>query len=90
MADHDCDAVLASVHELLEGELGPGRRRELAGRLSECGHCLEAIEFEVELKLAVQASCREDLPPGMLDRLRAVLAAERPGSEPGRPDSWAL
>lgn len=79
-AEHDCDEVLRHLDDFLEGELDLHRRRELAETLAVCGHCLEAIEFEVELKLAVRESCHHDpLPPGMLDRLRDRLRGESAG-----------
>lgn len=73
MSDHGCDEVLRRVHDFLDGELTPERRQEIGEHLDCCGHCLEAFDFEAELKMAISATCRDDVPPGLVDRLRAVI-----------------
>ena len=76
MDEQDCDGVLRRVHDFLDGELTTERLSEIQSHLGGCGHCLEAFDFEAELKLAIRATCREDVPPGLLLRIRATLEAE--------------
>ncbi|MEM8902436.1 MAG: mycothiol system anti-sigma-R factor [Actinomycetota bacterium] len=76
MAEQECDDVLRRVHDFLDGELTAERLAEIRAHLGDCGHCLEAFDFEAELKIAIRATCREEVPAGLKERIRAQLEAE--------------
>ncbi|MEO1064219.1 MAG: mycothiol system anti-sigma-R factor [Actinomycetota bacterium] len=76
MDDDECGEVLQRVHDFLDGELTAERLAEIQSHLGGCGHCLEAFDFEAELKLAIRATCREQVPAGLKERIRATLEAE--------------
>ncbi len=77
MDEQDCDGILRRVHDFLDGELTAERLSEIQTHLGGCGHCLEAFDFEAELKLAIRATCREEVPDGLRERIRATLEAEQ-------------
>lgn len=76
MDDDECGEVLRRVHDFLDGELTSERLVEIQAHLGCCGHCLEAFDFEAELKLAIRATCREQVPAGLAERIRSALEAE--------------
>jgi len=49
----DCDEALRTLYYFLDGELTPARRQAIQRHLNECSPCLEAFDFEAELKLVV-------------------------------------
>ena len=76
MGEQDCRAVLRKVHEFLDEELAGTDRAEVAEHLELCFDCLEVVEFEMELKAAIAARCRDEAPGELLGRLRTLLEAE--------------
>ena len=71
----DCSQIIARLHHFLDRELSPERTALIQGHLDRCLPCLEAFDFHAELKLIVQARCREDVPSGLLERIAAALHA---------------
>ncbi len=73
-AGEECHEYLAEVHEFLDGELGRERRTVVQLHLERCGPCLDAYDFEAELRVVVSSSCRErQLPQGLRDRIASLL-----------------
>ncbi|HEV2766276.1 MAG TPA: mycothiol system anti-sigma-R factor [Acidimicrobiales bacterium] len=70
----ECREYLAEVHEFLDGELGAERRTVVEIHLERCGPCLDAYDFEAELRVVVSTSCQEnELPEGLRDRIASLL-----------------
>jgi mycothiol system anti-sigma-R factor len=70
----ECQEYLAEVHEFLDGELGGERRTVVQLHLERCGPCLDAYDFEAELRVVVSSCCREqELPQGLRDRIASLL-----------------
>jgi len=70
----DCEQALRTLYYFLDGELTPDRRQAIQRHLDECSPCLEAFDFEAELKLAIARCCRDQVPEGLRLRVATVLA----------------
>ena len=77
----DCEQALRTLYYFLDGELTVARRQAIQRHLNECSPCLEAFDFEAELKLVVARCCRDQVPEGLRQRIADVLAR---ASEPPR------
>ncbi len=80
MTDHDCDDVLAQLDLFLDRELDDGTRVRIEAHLRRCSPCLEAFDFESELRRVVARGCREQASEALRARvLDALRACEGPG-----------
>jgi len=83
----DCQEAIHTLYHFLDGELTDDRRLEIQRHLQECSPCLEAFDFEAELKIVVGRKCRDQVPPALRDRVaQALLEASNiwPGAEESR------
>ena len=76
----DCDDVLRELYEFLDDELTSHNRERIRHHLEACAHCFEAFDFEAELRVVIAQKCRDQAPPGLLDRIRTAILAESQGS----------
>ena len=83
MTDHNCDDILGDIDRYLDRDLDAGVRAEIETHLKECSPCLEAFDFESELRRVIAKGCREQAPDGLRSRILAAL--ERCEGESG-PD----
>lgn len=67
----ECQETLAKLYTFLDGELTQERKSKIRHHLDECSPCLEAYEFESELRAMVASKSRDECP----DALRAKIAA---------------
>jgi mycothiol system anti-sigma-R factor len=76
----DCDEALRTLYSFLDGELTPERKAAIQHHLDECSPCLEAFDFEAELKLVVARCCRDEVPEHLRQRIADALtnASETP------------
>jgi len=76
----DCEQALRTLYYFLDGELTYERRLAIQHHLDECSPCLEAFDFEAELKIVIARSCRDQVPEGLRRRVADVLskASETP------------
>ncbi len=74
--DDGCRDAVARLYWFLDGELTVERRAAIQRHLDECSDCIEAYEFEVELRLAIARGCRESLPEALRERVFNALAGE--------------
>jgi len=76
----DCEEAIHTLYTFLDGELTLERRLDIQRHLEECSPCLEAFDFEAELKIVIARKCRDSVPPSLLDRVsRALADASGPG-----------
>lgn len=75
MAD-DCDDALAELYLFLDGELDDAARERIEGHLRQCSPCLEAFDFEAELRRILADRCRDRVPDVLRARIQALLEAE--------------
>jgi mycothiol system anti-sigma-R factor len=74
----DCEQALRTLYHFLDGELTTERRHAIQRHLDQCSPCLEAFDFEMELKVIVARSCRDQVPDRLRRRVAEVLQeAER-------------
>jgi anti-sigma factor (TIGR02949 family) len=77
----DCGEALRELYVFLDGELTPDRRTMIRTHLDRCACCLEAFDFEAELRVVVSTCCRRDQVPEHL-RIRVVQALRGLGERP--------
>ena len=70
----DCEQALRTLYYFLDGELTDERRYEIQVHLEECSPCLEAFDFEAELKIVIARSCRDQVPESLRQRIADALA----------------
>ncbi len=87
--DHqvDCSETIGRIYHFLDGELTEERRQEIQRHLDECPPCVEAYDFEAELRHLVANRCRDHVPPSLLERVRAALEQEQRRSPEAMPGS---
>lgn len=68
----ECKEALETLYYFLDGELTDRRREQIQHHLDECSPCLEAFDFEAELKMIIARHCRDRVPDGL--RMRVVMA----------------
>jgi len=89
-ADVDCEAALAEIYTYLDGELTDDTRQRIARHLEGCNPCIEAYDFEAELRMVISRRCRNDEVPETL-RLRIAerLTLIARGDDPDGGDEGA-
>jgi mycothiol system anti-sigma-R factor len=77
----DCQDALHTLYHFLDGELTAERRAAIQRHLDQCAPCLDAFDFEAELKVVVARSCRDQVPDSLRQKVADVL------SQASKPDS---
>lgn len=75
--DHDhngCEETLAELYTYLDGELTDERRGRIQTHLDDCSPCLEAFDFEAELRIVVRHRCHDEVPRSLKEKIAATLA----------------
>lgn len=75
----DCKDAIRELYTFLDGELTEARREAISGHLDGCHPCLEAFEFEAELRLVVSHHCRATVPEALKERIATLIADDRGG-----------
>lgn len=66
----DCNETLRELEIFLDGELTDDVKGVIHSHLAGCTDCLQAFDFQAELKSVIAAKCRNDeMPPGLLQRI---------------------
>ncbi|MGH9115429.1 MAG: mycothiol system anti-sigma-R factor [Acidimicrobiales bacterium] len=78
-----CREALETLYHFLDGEMTPDRRAAIQAHLDQCSPCLEAFDFESELKMLIARCCRDQVPDSLRIRVAALLArASATGDQP--------
>jgi len=72
----DCQDAIRELYTFLDGELTEARREAISGHLDGCHACLEAFEFEAELRVVISHHCRETVPEALKERIAVLLAGD--------------
>jgi mycothiol system anti-sigma-R factor len=80
----DCEDAVRRLYFFLDGELDDTRRADIQHHLDECMPCLEAFDFEAELRQVIAMRCREQVPDGLRERIAQALQQGFP--PPGAPE----
>jgi mycothiol system anti-sigma-R factor len=70
----ECQEAIDTLYHFLDGELTETRRDEISRHLARCSPCLEAFDFEAELKVLIARHCRDQVPEHLRIRIAAVIA----------------
>jgi mycothiol system anti-sigma-R factor len=73
--DAECAEALEALYTFLDGELTEDRRIEIRHHLDDCSPCLEAFDFEAELRMLIRQRCRDQVPESLRQRVADKLAA---------------
>jgi mycothiol system anti-sigma-R factor len=73
VSDGDCEQALRTLYTFLDGELTRERRVAIQQHLDKCSPCLEAFDFEAELKIVVARCCRDQVPEHLRQRVAYLL-----------------
>jgi mycothiol system anti-sigma-R factor len=77
MDDHgNCGDAVGRLYHYLDGELDEARKAMVRRHLDECLPCLEAFDFEAELRQIVARKCRESVPDELRVRITLAIQAE--------------
>lgn len=80
----DCDDAVHRLYHFLDGELTTEKRVEIQRHLDACLPCLEAFDFEAELRIVIATKCRDQVPSSLRERVaRAISHEETHGTPPG-------
>ncbi len=86
----DCEAALAEIYTYLDGELTEEKRVLIAGHLEGCNPCIEAFDFEAELRMVVSTRCHNDeVPESLRIRIAQKLTLMAQGEAPDGGDEGA-
>lgn len=81
-----CREALDTLYWYLDGELTVERRVTIRHHLEECGPCLEAFDFEAELKAVIAKRCRDQVPEALRQRVAEALAQASGGGPAASSD----
>jgi len=88
MDEENCDEALTELYRFLDDELDEATRVQIQVHLDGCSTCLEAFDFEVELRRVIRSRCQERVPDEL--RARVLEAIEEIGlTDPGSLDAGA-
>lgn len=82
-----CQEAIDTLYHFLDGELTDDRRHEIAVHLDECGPCLDAFDFEAELKIVIARKCRDQVPEALRQKVYLALLRAS-GEDPGAGYTW--
>ena len=77
-SEFDCDGTIERLYTYLDGELTDERRIEIKRHLDDCPPCLDAFDFESELRQVISDRCKDRVPETLRQRIHdALIEAER-------------
>ena len=79
----DCDDAVAQLYAFLDGELDAQTVTRVEAHLRRCSPCLEAFDFEAELRKVVAVKCRDQVPDELRTRILTVLTRLEDTSDDG-------
>ena len=72
----NCDDAVHRLYHFLDGELDSARRTEIQRHLDACHPCLEAFDFEAELRQVVARKCQDRVPDALRARIAVTIQHE--------------
>jgi mycothiol system anti-sigma-R factor len=72
----DCTATIHRLYHYLDGELTEELRVSIKRHLDECPPCLEAVDFEAELRRVIADRCKDRVPEQLRDRIAQAIHHE--------------
>lgn len=66
----NCDETIRELETFLDGALSEDGHHAIHAHLEGCSECLQAFDFQTELRSVISAKCHNDeMPPGLLSRI---------------------
>lgn len=81
MSDN-CEVALAELYEFLDGELDEAKMRLIEQHLRDCSPCLEAFDFEAELRKMVASRCHDECPGALRSKVQQMIEAAEQDRRP--------
>ncbi len=78
MSDETCDDALTELYRFLDGELDETVRVHIEAHLNGCSTCLEAFDFELELRKVIRNRCQDRVPDELRDKVLRAIAECNP------------
>ena len=78
-----CDHAVEYVYQYLDEEMTFMRKARIRWHLRKCVACDGAFAFETRLKAVIRERGRDEPPPELMERLRALI--EEDGSDSSGP-----
>ena len=75
-SERNCDDAIHTLYHYLDGELTAERREVIRQHLDDCAPCLEAFDFEAEIRVMIAAKCREEVPDALRVRIATAIQHE--------------
>jgi mycothiol system anti-sigma-R factor len=79
----ECSEAVEVLYHYMDGQLTEERRILIRRHLDDCPPCLDAFDFEAELRVIVAHKCRERVPEEL--RWRVAMAIRAVSFEEGAP-----
>ena len=73
MTEHECDEAISELYRYLDGELDADKVAHIEHHLRECSPCLEAYDFEAELRKMIAEKSAEQMPAELRRQIIDVL-----------------
>ena len=74
-ADSGCQEALAQLEVFLDNELPSDVVEDIRGHLADCPPCKDRASFEEQVRYVVARECAENVPDGLLERIRSGIGA---------------
>ncbi len=75
-----CNDALSELYLYLDRELDDATRDSIEAHLRECSPCLEAFDFEADLRRVIADRCRDRVPDSLRTQVSDALRRAEPGS----------
>ncbi|MDA2978248.1 MAG: zf-HC2 domain-containing protein [Actinomycetota bacterium] len=76
-----CENAVEYVYQYIDDELTLTRKARVRWHLRRCGHCVDAFQFETQLKARIKMAGKEEPPADFFTSLRLMIEAERGAAE---------
>jgi mycothiol system anti-sigma-R factor len=75
--DEGCREALHRLYDFLDGELTDETLGQIGHHLDNCQPCLQAFDFEVELRHMIATKCRDHAPEHLRERIAVAIRLEQ-------------
>lgn len=66
----NCNETIRELEAFLDGSLSQDGHHAIHAHLEGCTDCLQAFDFQAELRTVIATKCQNDeMPPGLLSRI---------------------
>ncbi|MCA1675861.1 MAG: mycothiol system anti-sigma-R factor [Actinobacteria bacterium] len=73
----ECSDAVEMLYHYIDGQLTQERRTLIQRHLDDCPPCLDAFDFEAELRMVVAHKCRDQVPEQLRLRVAEAIRAVR-------------